>query len=60
VLGPYADFFGLFGDFSGDVDHFLLNDLLIDGSASVRFLKDSTTLRATRCQQAAWPSTAST
>ena len=40
VLGPYADFFSFFGDFSGYVDHFLLNDLVTDGSASVRFLKE--------------------
>jgi hypothetical protein len=40
VLALYADFFGLFGDFSGYVDHFLLNDLVTPDSASVRFLKE--------------------
>ena len=40
ALEPYADFFGLFGDFGGYVDHFLLNDLVDDGYASVRFFKD--------------------
>jgi hypothetical protein len=40
VLANYADFFGLFGDFSGYVDYFLLNDLVTDGSAAVRFFKE--------------------
>jgi hypothetical protein len=40
ALSTYADFFGLFRDFSGYVDYFLLNDLVADGSTSVRFFKD--------------------
>ena len=40
LLDPFADFFGLFGDFSGYVDHFLLNDLVTDDAASVRFFKE--------------------
>jgi hypothetical protein len=40
VLALNADFFGLFGDFSGYVDHFLLNDLVTPDYASVRFLKE--------------------
>ena len=37
ALGPYADFFALFGDFTGYVDHFLLNDLVEDDRDEVRF-----------------------
>ncbi len=37
ALDRYADFFGLFGDFQGYVDFFLLHDLLENGSASVKF-----------------------
>jgi hypothetical protein len=36
ALAWYGDFFGIFGGFSGFVDHFLLNDL-VDSSGSVRF-----------------------
>lgn len=38
LLAHYADFFSLFGDFSGYVDHFLLNDLANDNCTSVEFL----------------------
>ncbi len=34
---PYASFFGLFDNFTGYVDHFLLNDLVTDDYAEVRF-----------------------
>lgn len=37
VLARYRDFFGLFGDFRGYVDHFLLNDLTTDDCSSVEF-----------------------
>lgn len=37
TLNRYADFFGLFGDFQGYVDFFLLHDLLENGSDSVKF-----------------------
>jgi len=37
VLGRYADFFALFGDFSGYVDFFLLQDLVTDDCAAVKF-----------------------
>jgi hypothetical protein len=40
VLARHADFFGLFGDFRGYVDHFLLNDLLTAHQDSVRFLTE--------------------
>ena len=40
VLASYGDFFDLFGDFGGYVDHFLLNDLVESGYASVRFFKE--------------------
>lgn len=40
VFAPYANFFGLFGDFSGYVDYFLLNDLVADGATAVRFFKE--------------------
>jgi hypothetical protein len=40
TLAWYADFFGLFGDFGGYVDHFLLQDLVEDGQGSVRFFTD--------------------
>lgn len=38
VLARYGDFFGLFGDFRGYVDFFLLDDLTTDGCSSVEFL----------------------
>jgi hypothetical protein len=38
VLATYRDFFALFEDFSGYVDYFLLNDLVAEHSAAVRFL----------------------
>ena len=37
VLERYADFFGLFGDFRGYVEHFLLQDLVEDDFSAVRF-----------------------
>jgi hypothetical protein len=37
ALAVHAGFFGLFGDFAGYVDHFLLNDLVTGDYASVRF-----------------------
>jgi hypothetical protein len=37
AFAVYARFFGLFGDFTGFVDHFLLNDLVTGDYASVRF-----------------------
>jgi hypothetical protein len=36
-LATYQDFFALFEDFSGYVNHFLLNDLVTEDSAAVRF-----------------------
>ena len=40
ALAPYADFFALFGDFRGYVDHFLLNDLVDDGYTTLNFFTD--------------------
>ena len=40
TLTRYGAFFDLFRDFSGYVDHFLLNDLVNDGYSSVRFYKE--------------------
>jgi hypothetical protein len=40
MLGWYGDFFALFADFPGYVDHFLLNDLVADDYGAVRFWKD--------------------
>lgn len=37
TLGRYADFFALFGDFRGYVEFFLLQDLVTEDSAAVRF-----------------------
>jgi len=37
VLARYADFFGLFGDFAGYVDFFLLQDLVDEGVPTVKF-----------------------
>ena len=37
TLELYPEFFGLFGDFRGYVDFFLLQDLVTDDSATVRF-----------------------
>ncbi|TFC34889.1 hypothetical protein [Cryobacterium sp. TMT2-14] len=37
TLARYADFFALFGDFHGYVDFFLLQDLVTDDLASIRF-----------------------
>ena len=37
VLQRYNAFFGLFHDFAGYVDHFLLQDLLDDGGGAVKF-----------------------
>jgi len=37
TLARYADFFGLFGDFSGYVAHFLLQDLVNEDCSAVRF-----------------------
>ncbi len=37
TLARYADFFALFGDLSGYVDFFLLNDLVSRDAATVRF-----------------------
>jgi hypothetical protein len=39
VLAVYVGFFTLFEDFRGYVEHFLLNDLVTDDFASVRFFK---------------------
>ena len=39
TLARYADFFALFGDFAGYVDHFLLHDL-VAGNGSVRFFME--------------------
>ncbi len=38
VIGSHRDFFALFGDFRGYVDHFLLNDLVAADYSSVTFL----------------------
>lgn len=35
VLNRYRDFFGLFGDFRGYVDHFLLQDLVTPDCGAV-------------------------
>ena len=40
VLAIHADFFNLFKDFRGYVEHFLLQDLVGRDFASLRFLKD--------------------
>lgn len=37
VLARYADFFGLFGDFHGYVEFFLLQDLVDDDCSAVKF-----------------------
>jgi hypothetical protein len=37
TLGRYADYFRLFGDFRGYVDFFLLQDLVTDDCAAVKF-----------------------
>ena len=39
VLARYADFFALYGDFSGYVDYFLLQDL-VSADGSIRFFTD--------------------
>jgi hypothetical protein len=39
TLGFYADFFALFGDFHGYVEHFLLHDLVDGDVTSVRFFQ---------------------
>lgn len=43
-----VDFFDLFGDFTGNVDFFLLQDLVIDDFTAVRFFMPSTTSRRRR------------
>ncbi len=60
VFAPYANFFGLFGDFSGYVDYFLLDDLVADGATAVRFFKEFDDFAGDPYQRSAWPSTAST
>ncbi|HMB18970.1 MAG TPA: hypothetical protein VKO41_06600 [Gaiellaceae bacterium] len=37
TLARYADFFALFGDFAGYLDFFLLQDLVDEGTSTVRF-----------------------
>ena len=37
TLARYADFFGLFGDFAGYVDFFHLQDLVNEGTLTVKF-----------------------
>ena len=37
TLARYADFFGLFGDFAGYVDFFLLQDLVNEVTSTVKF-----------------------
>ena len=37
TLARYADFFGLFGDFRGYVDFFLLQDMVTEDNSAVRF-----------------------
>ncbi|MGD9560667.1 MAG: hypothetical protein AB7F88_01450 [Pyrinomonadaceae bacterium] len=37
VLQRYGSFFGLFGDFTGYVDFFFLQDLVIAGGSEIRF-----------------------
>lgn len=39
ALAPYGEFFGLFGDFRGYLEHFLLQDFVSEDHASVNFLK---------------------
>ncbi len=38
TLNRYSDFFSLFGDFHGYVDYFLLQDLVEEDGASIKFL----------------------
>jgi hypothetical protein len=38
LLATYRDFSALFGDFRGYVDYFLLNGLVVEHCAAVRFL----------------------
>lgn len=40
VLDRYADFFALFGDFTGYIDFFLLQDLVADDYSEIRFFTD--------------------
>ena len=40
TLDLHGDFFALFDDFRGYVEHFLLQDLVTDDFTSVRFMKD--------------------
>lgn len=37
TLASHSNFFNLFGDFRGFVDHFLLNDLVDDDTDKIRF-----------------------
>ena len=60
VLAWYGDFFDLFGDFGGYVDHFLLNDLVESGYAAVRFFKEFDDFAGDPLRQRALRSTAST
>ena len=39
ILGFYANFFGLFGDFHGYVEHFLLHDLVDGDVTTVRYFQ---------------------
>lgn len=48
VLGRYAAFFSLFGDFRGYVDFFYLQDLVFAQSGCIRFFNDFDNF-ATRC-----------
>lgn len=45
VLGRYTDFFGLFGDFRGYVEFFLLQDLVTEDCREVRFFTPFTNFR---------------
>lgn len=60
VFAPYANFFGLFGDFSGYVDYFLLDILSPTVQQQSGSSRSSMTSRAIPCQRAAWPSIAGT
>ena len=40
VLTRYKDFFGLFGDFQGYVDFFLLNDMVTEDYSAVKFFTE--------------------
>ena len=60
ALSWYADFFDLFEDFAGYVDHFLLNDLVDEGHAAVMFYTDFDDFAGSPLPAASAANTAST